>query len=82
MNDANSAWLKPVVLGTASAAENARCSVNGTASSILVKGQTRTVTLEFSFKAPMAGENTISLAADDWQGAISPWKPVGTWTVR
>ncbi|MGD0616800.1 MAG: hypothetical protein ABSB67_03975 [Bryobacteraceae bacterium] len=82
MNDANTAWLNPVKLGTAVVAENSRCTVNGTASSVRAEGKTRTVTMEFSFKAPMAGENTISLAADDSQGAISPWRPVGTWAVR
>jgi len=82
MNDANTAWLSPVMLGTASVAQNSRCSVNGTASSVRTEGNNRTVTMEFTFKEPMAGANTISLATDDSQGTLSPRPTLGTWTVR
>ena len=75
MNDTNSGWLGPVVLGTPATLENSRCRVNGTASGLRNLGSNigndQTFTLEVTFKALMAGTNGVFLAAGDAAGAFA-----------
>jgi hypothetical protein len=81
INDSVTAWLGPVPLGTSSALQNSQCSVNGTASSMQTSGNTRTLNLQVTFKAPLAGLLWVDLGADNVNGISSPVLPLGTWTV-
>jgi hypothetical protein len=80
LNDTGSAWLGPVVLGSAATLENSYCRVNGTNSRTMVISDNLAVYLDVKFKA-LYGPLNVFLAAEDLEGAASPWLRVGTWTV-
>jgi len=81
MNDALSAWLEPIAIGANATLPNSYCGVRGAGSSIQEAGNDRTVKFEMSFKAPMSGNNSISLFVEDHQGTTSGTLG-GTWTVQ
>ena len=78
-NDAGTAWLGPVNLGSAGTLENSQCSVNSELSSFSGAGTTLTVDLALSFKAAFAGAKNVYMYAADTMGLNSGWQQKGTW---
>ena len=83
MNDAHTAWLGPLALGTSGSVQNSVCAVNSAGSSVTGSGTQLTVNLSFTFLPAFSGPKTIALFASAASGALtSGWAGVGTWTVR
>ena len=78
-NDAGTAWLGPVNLGSAGTLENSQCSVNSELSSFSGAGTTLTVDLVLSFKAAFAGTKNIYMFAADTTALDSGWQLRGAW---
>ena len=81
VNDAGTAALTAVTLGSASVIENSQCQVRMAGTSVSVSGTTLTVVLDVVFKSAFAGTKAIYAAATDMSGAGPYWTPVGTFTV-
>jgi len=81
LNDAGSAWMGPVTLGTVGSLQNSQCILNVGGSSALGSGNNLTVNLALTFQAAFAGTKNIWSYAADSSGQVSGWQPVGTWTV-
>ena len=79
-NDASTAWLGAVVLGSATVLENSRCKLTP-ATSTQAAGANLTVTLALLFKARFAGIKNIYMQAKDNGGLGTYWQSRGTWTV-
>ncbi len=91
-DDASTAWLGPVPLGTATTLENSQCIVNvGTSSRNVarnslaenaaeVAGTDMTVNLDLSFKTAFSGPKSVYMYAQDLAGLSSGWQNRGTWT--
>ena len=80
-NDASSAWLGPVTVGTASSLTNSQCTVNAEDSSISNSGNDRTINLAVTFDTAFQGDKTVYMFAHDNGGLSSGWQTRGTWTV-
>jgi Metallo-peptidase family M12 len=81
LNDARTAWMGPVKLGSSGSLSNSQCSVNMPASSASGSGTTLTVDLALSFTPSFAGTKNIYLYALDKANADSGWQTKGTWTI-
>ena len=69
--------------GGASSVQNSQCSVNGTGSSAVTNGATLTLTLNITFKSPLAGNRIVWVAGRDASGGNNTdWQAMGTWTVQ
>ena len=79
-DDAHSAWLGPVTMGTTDSLTNSQCSLDAEGSSISDSGNNRTVNLALSFTTAFAGDKTVYMSARD-SGGWSLWFTRGTWTV-
>jgi hypothetical protein len=80
LNDAGSAWLGPVTLGTAGTLQNSQCSVNLPTSSAVPSGTNLTVNLALSFTPAFSGMKNILMDAQDNTGSNSGFQAPGTWT--
>jgi hypothetical protein len=81
LNDSDSGWLGPLVLGTATAIQNSQCVINAASTSISISGDVFTLTLSLTFRASFAGSRIISLWASDRAGLATNWQARGTWNV-
>jgi hypothetical protein len=81
LNDSATAWLGPVILGTAGTAQNSQCVVNAANSSASGSGNNLTLNLALSFKSAFTGAKTIHMQTEDNAGLASGWQVKGTWTV-
>jgi hypothetical protein len=83
MNDAGTAWLGPVTLGSAQPPiENTRCRVDPAASSASGAGNTLTMSLRLTYK--VSGSKTHWLLSGDANGSLSTplWQSLGSsWIV-
>jgi len=61
--------------------QNSQCSIAGTGSSFSGSGNTLTLTLAITFKAPFAGNKIIYMAAQDNTPSNSGWQTIGVWKV-
>ena len=77
-NDAGTAWLTPVVLGTSGTASNSQCSVNASSSSSSISGTSLTVNVSLTFLPAYNGSKNIYMLLYDGQN--SGWVQKGTWT--
>jgi hypothetical protein len=78
-NDAGSAWLTPVVLGTNTTVENSQCAIAVGSSSSSGNGTQLTLNLAITFKAAYTGSKNIYMEVYD--GQDSGWVNKGSWTV-
>jgi len=77
-NDANTNWLGPITLGTATSIANHQCAVS--AATATVTGNL-TLTIPLSFAPSFAGAKNIYAFAFDNAFASVGWLITGTWTV-
>lgn len=61
--------------------QNSQCSIAGTGSSVNGSGNSLTMTLVITFKAPFAGNKVLYVAAQDNTLSNSGWQTIGTWNV-
>jgi hypothetical protein len=80
LNDAGTAWLGPVTLGTATTLQNNQCTVNAQSSSASGVGTNVTVNLALTFKAAFSGTKNLYMQTYDTGGLASGWQQRGTWT--
>ena len=79
LNDAGTTWSSAVI-GTATTLQNSQCAVSVGASGKSDSGDTLTLTLAMTFKAPFSGVKNIFMYATN--GAQnSGWQDRGDWTV-
>ncbi len=76
-NDAGTAWLGPVALG--SQLNNSQCTLS--AGSTTPSGNNLTLNLTITFTASFAGAKNVYMQAVDAGGASSGWQVRGVWTV-
>ncbi|MCW5979225.1 MAG: SBBP repeat-containing protein [Bryobacteraceae bacterium] len=81
-NDAGSAWIGPVAVGSSSALENGQCAISAGASSVARQGIALTLTTTLTFKPAFAGPKNIYLYAIDTTGLNSGWQQRGSWTTQ
>ena len=79
-NDAGSAWLGPITLGSGSLA-NSQCTITGSGASGIANGNNLTVTIPTSFAGAFSGAKTAFGYAYDNALNGSDWVTTGTWTV-
>jgi len=83
VNDAGTALLPGLILGSAGSVSNSQCSIAAAGSSASGSGNTLTVTLNVSFAAGFDGNQVIYIAArDNLDVNTSGWQPMGSWTVQ
>lgn len=80
-NDAGTAYVGSVQLGSAQTVENSQCKVSGAGSSAVVAGSNLTVTIPLTFKQAFGGARNVYLSATDTAGHAGPWEQLGTWHV-
>ena len=78
-NDAVTAWLGPVALGTSGSLQNSQCTVNAGGSSASGNGTNLTVNLALSFQPTFAGGKNVYMDVSD--GLDSGWQQRGSWTI-
>jgi hypothetical protein len=81
-NDANTAWLGPVIAGSSGRIANAQCTLAAAGSSIVSSGTSVVVTVALTFAPAFAGAKDTYMEATDRGGFSSGWLRAGTWTVR
>jgi len=81
VNDASSASLGPLTLGTANSLSNSQCTLNGTGSSVVTSGNTLTLNLAITFQPGFAGAKNAYGDAMAAGGINSGWQTLGSWTV-
>jgi hypothetical protein len=82
LNDAASAWLGPMTLGTANSLQNSQCTINGANSWPSGFGQQLQLELSVSFKPAFAGAKNIYMQTQDLSGQATGWQIRGTWTAQ
>jgi hypothetical protein len=80
LNDAGTAWLAPISLGTAAVSQNSVCSINAAASSVQFIGNILILRLAFSFMPAFSGTKTFYVFGADNNGLSLPWTAVGAWS--
>jgi len=82
--DAGGPFAGSMVLnGGAAIIQNSQCSVNSTGSSAVNTGNTLTMTLNVTFKAPSPGNRVLWLAGRDGAGGNNTdWQAIATTTVQ
>jgi hypothetical protein len=80
LNDAGTAYLPSVVLGTNATVENGQCRIQALTSGAEANGTDLTLTLVIEFKSGFTGDRVFYLSAQDDVGT-SGWQTVGSWTV-
>jgi hypothetical protein len=61
--------------------QNSQCSIAAAGSSFVGSGNTLTLKLAVTFKAPFAGNKVFYMAAQDTSSVSSGWHALGTWSV-
>jgi len=82
--DAGGPFAGSMVLnGGAAVIQNSQCSVNGPGSSAVKNGNTLTLTLNVTFKAPFAGNRIVWVAGRDAAGGNNTdWQAMATTSVQ
>jgi hypothetical protein len=80
LNDAGTAWLTPITIGSAATSQNSSCILNADASSVQSAGSILTLNLALSFTAAFSGTKTFYIFGADNSGLSLPWTQVGTWS--
>jgi hypothetical protein len=80
-NDAGSAWLGPVGIGSSASLENSQCSINAGASASSSSGNNLSVSVAVTFRSGFRGSKQSYLYAHDSAGLATGWVQVGTWTI-
>jgi len=81
LNDAGSAFLGPVTMGSASTLSNSQCTLNAASSSLTTLSNTDlVVNLAVSFASTFAGSKNVKMHVESLSGQ-SPWVAMGSWTV-
>ncbi len=70
----------PMPLPSTGVVQNSQCSISATGSSVSASGNTLTLTLAITFKAPFAGNKAVYMAARS-NTQNSGWQSLGTWNV-
>jgi hypothetical protein len=81
MNDAGSAWLGPITVGTVTSLANSQCTVSAAAASTSTSGTNLTVYIPLSFALTFSGAKSTFGDAVDNANANSGWVTTGSWTV-
>jgi hypothetical protein len=79
-NDAGSAWLGPITLGSTASLANSQCSITGSGASSVVTGNNLTITIPATFAFAFVGAKTAFGYAYDNAYNGSGWVTTGTWT--
>ncbi len=82
LNDGATAWLGPIVLGSAGNVQNDQCTVIGGSSSMTTSGSTVTLNVALSFQASFDGAKVVYGNVVNQAGSTSGWTLLGTWTVH
>ncbi len=80
LNDAGSAWMSGTP-GAAATLQNTQCAIALATTTVVPAGNTLTVNLAVTFKAPFAGAKNIFMYAAGSGGRNSGWQDRGDWTV-
>ena len=81
LNDAGTAWVGPVGMGTAGTLSNSQCTVNTAASSVSnVSGSDNVVNLAMTFASSFSGAKNVKMHVEG-SGGYNGWQIMGTWTV-
>jgi sugar lactone lactonase YvrE len=70
----------PMPLPSAGLVQNSQCAISATGSSVSASGNTLTLTLAITFKAPFEGNKAVYMAARS-NTQNSGWQALGTWDV-
>ncbi len=81
INDAGTAALGPVTLGSSGTLHNSQCTVNGAGSSASASGNNLVVNLALTFAGSFAGTKNVSMGAINNTNVFSGWQTMGSWTV-
>jgi hypothetical protein len=73
-------WLTATP-GAATTLANSQCSLNVAGTSVVLSGNTLTLTLPMTFLPAYAGAIDINLYSADVSGSASGWQQLGTWTI-
>ena len=81
LNDAGTAWVGPVGMGTAGNLSNSQCAINTAASSVSnVSGIDNVVNLAVTFASSFGGTKNVKMHVEGSSG-YNGWQIMGTWTV-
>jgi hypothetical protein len=80
LNDNVTAWLAATP-GAASTLRNSQCSVDVSAATVALSGNTLTLSLPMTFQHSYAGPKNIYLFASDIAGPNTGWHALGVWTI-
>ena len=81
LNDAGSAFLGPITVGSSNSLSNSQCTISGSGSSTSTAGSNLTVNLAVSFTAGFAGSKNTKMQVQGFSGQ-SGWVAMGSWTVH
>ncbi|MEO7142313.1 MAG: SBBP repeat-containing protein [Bryobacteraceae bacterium] len=81
VNDAGSGYLPGITPGGAGIAQNSRCVLSATGSSVSISGDYLTLNLSMNFLPLFSGTWQIMLYDQDTSGRTSGWQSRGAWTV-
>jgi hypothetical protein len=81
LNDAHSAWLGPIALGSSGSLTNTTCGITGAGASASGSGNVLTLTLPLTFTTAFSGSRTISAQLTGTNGQSTPMQLLGAWTV-
>lgn len=81
MNDAGSAWLGPVVPGSAASVSNTQCILKAGASSVTLAGTNLSITVGLTWSTSFAGTHYIFVYAADAATNATGYRAMGSWTV-
>jgi hypothetical protein len=81
MNDAGTAWLAPMSVGSSATYANRQCSINLAATSANLSGTDLVLTVPVTFASTYGGAKNVYLFAAG-TSANSGWQALGTWTIQ
>ncbi len=74
-------WPYTGVLGSSTILQNSQCQVNLAASSVVLSGNSVTVSVALAFTSGFTGAKQTWLQTGDNSGLMASWQQMGTWTV-
>ena len=81
LNDAATAWIGPITMGTAGSVQNRQCTIDGVGSSIAVSGANVTADVAVTFHSGFTGTKNVYGNAIG-ASASSGWVWLGSWAVQ
>ncbi|MCW5978184.1 MAG: hypothetical protein KIT09_08905 [Bryobacteraceae bacterium] len=79
-NDASTAWMGPVAVGSGGGLNNNQCTVNTGSSSVSGSGNNLIVNVSLTFATKFTGQKTIYMFASNKDGLSGTLEAKGTWT--